>query len=124
MVGAVRFELTTSCTRNKRATRLRYAPTLRQQGCRARSQKAMFILLNNEQNANYLASKSPCGKIIADRSFQNGGPVAQRLEQATHNRLVPGSNPGGPTIMFHSGLFPPSKTAMPSRQENLSPRWA
>src|SRR5688572_571977 len=29
MVGAVRFELTTSCTRNKRATRLRYAPTQR-----------------------------------------------------------------------------------------------
>ena len=28
MVGAVRFELTTSCTRNKRATRLRYAPNL------------------------------------------------------------------------------------------------
>src|SRR5690242_8178692 len=27
MVGAMRFELTTSCTRNKRATRLRYAPT-------------------------------------------------------------------------------------------------
>ena len=27
MDGAVRFELTTSCTRNKRATRLRYAPT-------------------------------------------------------------------------------------------------
>ena len=27
MVGAVRLELTTSCTRNKRATRLRYAPT-------------------------------------------------------------------------------------------------
>ena len=27
MVGAVRFELTTSCTRNKRATKLRYAPT-------------------------------------------------------------------------------------------------
>ena len=26
LVGAVRFELTTSCTRNKRATRLRYAP--------------------------------------------------------------------------------------------------
>ena len=31
MVGAVRFELTTSCTRNKRATRLRYAPTQGQQ---------------------------------------------------------------------------------------------
>ena len=26
------------------------------------------------------------------------GLVAQRLEQRTHNPLVPGSNPGGPTI--------------------------
>src|SRR6476469_8677069 len=25
------------------------------------------------------------------------GPLAQRLEQWTHNPLVPGSNPGGPT---------------------------
>lgn len=25
------------------------------------------------------------------------GPIAQRLEQSTHNALVPGSNPGGPT---------------------------
>ncbi len=25
------------------------------------------------------------------------GPIAQRLEQWTHNPLVPGSNPGGPT---------------------------
>ena len=30
------------------------------------------------------------------------GPVAQRLEQATHNRLVPGSNPGGPTNLASS----------------------
>ena len=28
------------------------------------------------------------------------GSIAQRLEQGTHNPLVPGSNPGGPTI-FH-----------------------
>ncbi len=26
------------------------------------------------------------------------GPVAQRLEQGTHNPLVAGSNPAGPTI--------------------------
>jgi hypothetical protein len=26
------------------------------------------------------------------------GPVAQRLEQGTHNPLVPGSNPGGPNL--------------------------
>lgn len=25
------------------------------------------------------------------------GPIAQWLEQGTHNSLVPGSNPGGPT---------------------------
>ena len=26
------------------------------------------------------------------------GPVDQRLEQGTHNPLVPGSNPGGPSL--------------------------
>ena len=32
--------------------------------------------------------------------FASGaGPVAQRLEQGTHNPLVPGSNPGGPTAL-------------------------
>lgn len=31
------------------------------------------------------------------------GPIAQRLEQATHNRLVAGSNPAGPTS-YCSGL--------------------
>lgn len=30
------------------------------------------------------------------------GPIAQRLEQRTHNPLVPGSNPGGPTIFSTS----------------------
>jgi hypothetical protein len=34
MVGAVRFELTTSCTRNKRATGLRYAPNRDKAGVR------------------------------------------------------------------------------------------
>ncbi len=27
------------------------------------------------------------------------GPIAQWLEQATHNRLVGGSNPSGPTLL-------------------------
>ncbi len=31
----------------------------------------------------------------------NLGPVAQRLEQGTHNPLVVGSNPTGPTILSH-----------------------
>jgi hypothetical protein len=30
------------------------------------------------------------------------GPVAQRLEQGTHNPLVPGSNPGGPSLRFEA----------------------
>src|SRR6185312_5626947 len=29
------------------------------------------------------------------------GPVAQRLEQQTHNLLVAGSNPAGPTTVAH-----------------------
>ncbi len=31
------------------------------------------------------------------------GPIAQGLEQATHNRLVGGSNPSGPTILTQTG---------------------
>src|SRR3954452_20773191 len=30
------------------------------------------------------------------------GPVAQRLEQGTHNPLVPGSNPGGPSLRLEA----------------------
>ena len=30
----------------------------------------------------------------------SGGPIAQWLERPAHNRLVPGSNPGGPTHEF------------------------
>src|SRR5262249_56944495 len=43
------------------------------------------------------------------RLFRNGrlwadGPVAQRSEQGTHNPLVPGSNPGGPTTSLEMAL--------------------
>ena len=33
------------------------------------------------------------------------GPMAQRLAQATHNRLVVGSNPTGPTAFEENSLF-------------------
>jgi hypothetical protein len=36
MVGLVRFELTTSCTPCKRATRLRYSPMIHRKGEEAR----------------------------------------------------------------------------------------
>jgi hypothetical protein len=32
-------------------------------------------------------------------AFEYFGPIAQWLEQATHNRLVGGSNPSGPTLL-------------------------
>ena len=28
------------------------------------------------------------------------GPIAQLVERPAHNRLVPGSSPGGPTLIF------------------------
>ncbi|SPE54804.1 hypothetical protein SBV1_1940017 [Verrucomicrobia bacterium] len=34
------------------------------------------------------------------------GPIAQWLEQATHNRLVGGSNPSGPTNSPWHGFIP------------------
>jgi PilZ domain len=39
-------------------------------------------------------------------TLQSRGPVAQRLEQRTHNPLVPGSNPGGPTNLNRSESVP------------------
>jgi hypothetical protein len=38
------------------------------------------------------------------RADRQKGPVAQWLAQATHNRLVAGSNPAGPTFAL-SGFF-------------------
>ena len=32
--------------------------------------------------------------------FIYAGPIAQLVELPAHNRLVPGSSPGGPTIYF------------------------
>ena len=41
-----------------------------------------------------LAASEALGKLLAQV-----GPIAQWLEQATHNRLVGGSSPSGPTIL-------------------------
>src|SRR5205823_10272481 len=38
-------------------------------------------------------SRAICYDLVPEKH----GPVAQRLEQGTHNPLVPGSNPGGPS---------------------------
>jgi hypothetical protein len=44
------------------------------------------------------------------------GPIAQRLEQSTHNALVPGSNPGRPT------KTPKGRDGKP-RSYNFNPVW-
>src|SRR5207248_11260882 len=40
---------------------------------------------------------SKANSFLPYRFTYENGPVAQRLEQGTHNPLVPGSNPGGPS---------------------------
>ena len=54
MVGAVRFELTTSCTRNKRATRLRYAPTSERSRLPARAAKGNVEFEITGKSLNFL----------------------------------------------------------------------
>jgi hypothetical protein len=52
---------------------------------------------------------SRCCKPVLAQSVSLNGPIAQRLEQQTHNLLVPGSNPGGPTNQindFRGDLVP------------------
>src|SRR6266849_3933541 len=49
---------------------------------------------------NIIASQDRTGAppgTCAVLDWSPDGPLAQRLEQWTHNPLVPGSNPGGPT---------------------------
>jgi hypothetical protein len=53
----------------------------------------------------------------------NGGPVAQRLEQGTHNPLVGGSNPSGPTTdqqlaRGHINVRPAPSAAAPLRMQD------
>ncbi len=50
-------------------------------------------------------------KRAVEQYLSTNGPVAQRLEQGTHNPLVLGSNPSGPTnkwiVFIHFIIFFP-----------------
>ena len=50
----------------------------------------------SKQTARSLAASAPA---LYNHSRLSYAPVAQRSEQQTHNLLVPGSNPGGPTSL-------------------------
>jgi hypothetical protein len=60
------------------------------------------------------------GPVRIRKTTPISGPLAQRLEQRTHNPLVPGSNPGGPTRPRGTGYAPfaaqlPKSERIPSR---------
>jgi hypothetical protein len=56
------------------------------------------------RNANATKAKPAGGSREERARLQIEGPVAQRLEQGTHNPLVGGSNPSGPTNFPDSGI--------------------
>ena len=55
-----------------------------------------FIFLSEWKLAKVF--KKTLTRLEKEQNPQSFGPIAQRLEQATHNRLVGGSNPSRPTI--------------------------
>jgi hypothetical protein len=110
MVGAVRFELTTSCTRSKRASQTTLRPDTGELKLPADGQKcnaefaARGLKCSLDRHFAFVHSQGEltCRQIHPRQNkphcrCQNGGPVAQWLEQSTHNALVPGSSPGRPT---------------------------
>src|SRR5947209_20391221 len=68
------------------------------------------------------------GKLCeTDTALGQSGPVAQRLEQWTHNPLVQGSNPCGPTNQCHvppqsSKPANPTGSSLPCRGSRLITR--
>lgn len=56
------------------------------------------------------------GSVRLHYTVRPQGPIAQRLEQRTHNPLVPGSNPGGPTNpASYVVLYVPTTISWPFR---------
>jgi hypothetical protein len=53
-------------------------------------------LIGEKWGKDPFAIKPACGIINIPIGFVTSGPIAQRLEQGTHNPLVGGSNPSGP----------------------------
>src|SRR5690242_19844636 len=96
MVGAVRFELTTSCTRNKRATRLRYAPTLSRRRCRVPGQfatrKLGIIAAQRKENAPEPVNRRACSERL-----QQGTPRGVLTsERQPHHRSSHSTQPNPP----------------------------
>ena len=58
-------------------------------------------------------------RAIGNSTSGTNGPIAQRSEPPAHNRSVPGSNPGGPTICENERVIG-RKTRMSLEHEKRS----
>ena len=59
------------------------------------------VSLLDDNRSNVWRTRSRSGNTPKNKLTNDDlGPVAQRLEQGTHNPLVGGSNPSGPTLAF------------------------
>ena len=65
---------------------------------------------NRQTDSIYLAAPPPYARLKGPPGRSNG-PVAQRLEQGTHNPLVRGSNPCGPTRFLQTFRIGPAYRA-------------
>ena len=74
------------------------------------TEELLSIVNDTESNLQNAIDNSIPRRILFYTNLKNkihsslSGPVAQRLEQSTHNALVAGSNPAGSTIITSNSL--------------------
>src|SRR5271166_893202 len=61
------------------------------------TEEATSARTGTSRKTTFRANEAPHISILFAIDCDAAGPVAQRLEQGTHNPLVGGSNPSGPT---------------------------
>src|SRR6185503_8778740 len=68
------------------------------EGAGAAAAPSLISIFTRQSYSNFRLRTSAfeLGRYLPD------GPLAQRLELPAHNRLVPGSNPGGPTFSTYN----------------------
>lgn len=74
------------------------------------TEELLIIANDTETNLQNAIDNNILRRILFYTNLKNkihsslSGPVAQRLEQSTHNALVAGSNPAGSTIITPKSL--------------------
>ena len=94
----MRFELTTSCTRNKRATRLRYAPNQRRRECRRRPRIATCKLHKLKRSLTGLTQEAIGGRLTVAR--YSSPSINSSLSSSRRKGLLPKPVVGGARCRF------------------------